>query len=621
MTPGATPSEAGKPAMGPGNIDELWRRGARAARRARWVHLAEGAPIILALVAAAATLAVWALKLSRPELAMALCLAAGVVATVAIAAVLFRKQPPDQGLRALDFHHQLSDRLRTAAWLRRAEVAGRALTPWESAALHDGVARAPTLDVAGAVPWPRMRYLWVTPLLLAAAVFSWWVPIRPAAPVTPVATDVEPRVHVDTEALDSLDRSLGIKDPSPLALSAAKELSQVVEEIRDSKLGQEEAFRRLRTIEESIDAASQVERERLRGLDRLGKTLAATRELADAGSSLSKGNLAKARADLQALAKALREQAVSPEAKKRLEEALAKASRVQTEALKAVEMRRAALAEERDRLTQMAATQKGNAGSPGAARDGAAAKERQLERLTRETEEEKRINRELERLQRELAEAAEHMMRDAGLTASDFEDMASDLERFENESTSLEEKKKLKEQLEALRDLLRESAKDPSQAKREFSKRAKGGKGGQPGKKGPQHGDSGPGGTMPGLGERAIPLPIKRPSAETSGAPGDGPSAGEGSDPNLRGDATEAMRPNALVATSGIDNEEGVTHSQAIERAASEGFSSSAYARVYREYESVVQERIDKENIPVGAKSYVKKYFDLIRPRGAKGEP
>ena len=62
---------------------------------------------------------------------------------------------------------------------------------------------------------------------------------------------------------------------------------------------------------------------------------------------------------------------------------------------------------------------------------------------------------------------------------------------------------------------------------------------------------------------------------------------------------------------------EGPARSEVIEAAAERGFASGHYAKVYREYHTVAEESLSKEEIPGGYRFYVRRYFQLIRPREA----
>lgn len=100
------------------------------------------------------------------------------------------------------------------------------------------------------------------------------------------------------------------------------------------------------------------------------------------------------------------------------------------------------------------------------------------------------------------------------------------------------------------------------------------------------------------------------------GDPGHGPGWGTGHDDNVQG----KQPTNPKVATQdtqvqGNDTGQGGSRSEVILGAAERGFASRGYTKVYREYHTVAEEALDKDEIPGGYRFYVRRYFQLIRPR------
>jgi hypothetical protein len=69
---------------------------------------------------------------------------------------------------------------------------------------------------------------------------------------------------------------------------------------------------------------------------------------------------------------------------------------------------------------------------------------------------------------------------------------------------------------------------------------------------------------------------------------------------------------------AGQDTGQGSSRSEVIQGAAERGFTSRGYQKVYREYHTVAEEALAKDEIPGGYRSYVRRYFELIRPRENK---
>ena len=97
------------------------------------------------------------------------------------------------------------------------------------------------------------------------------------------------------------------------------------------------------------------------------------------------------------------------------------------------------------------------------------------------------------------------------------------------------------------------------------------------------------------------------------GQPGRG--WGEGHDGNLQGGATNPKMGTQDTQVQGADTGQGGSRSQVILGAAERGFASHGYKKVYTEYHQVAEESLNKDEIPGGYRFYVKRYFQLIRPR------
>ncbi len=59
----------------------------------------------------------------------------------------------------------------------------------------------------------------------------------------------------------------------------------------------------------------------------------------------------------------------------------------------------------------------------------------------------------------------------------------------------------------------------------------------------------------------------------------------------------------------------GESRSQVIRAASEKGFANREYKDVYGDYSPVVEEVMDREDVPPGYRYYVKRYFELIKPR------
>lgn len=126
-------------------------------------------------------------------------------------------------------------------------------------------------------------------------------------------------------------------------------------------------------------------------------------------------------------------------------------------------------------------------------------------------------------------------------------------------------------------------------------------------------------------GERMMMLSAGKGSGSQSGGSQGGGSGGEGNepgrgvgtghDPKVQGGATRPNVGTQDTQVAGNDTGQGGSRSEVILGAAERGFASRGYQRVFREYHTVAEEALDKDEIPGGYRFYVRRYFQLIRPR------
>ena len=118
-------------------------------------------------------------------------------------------------------------------------------------------------------------------------------------------------------------------------------------------------------------------------------------------------------------------------------------------------------------------------------------------------------------------------------------------------------------------------------------------------------------------------LMLSQSHAQASGHGGEGGrgegqgahSWGTGHDEHLQGGATSSKGGTEDTEVQGQDTGQGASRSEVIQGAAERGFASRRYTNVYREYHAVAEEALGKDEIPGGYRFYVKRYFQLIRPR------
>ncbi|HWA77128.1 MAG TPA: hypothetical protein VG937_32555 [Polyangiaceae bacterium] len=550
---------------------------------------------------------------------------------------LLRRPPRFAAALALDHHHGLGDRVTTA--LSLLEVPADQRGGFVTAAIDDGLGVADKLDPRRAVPVPIPRELGVSVLLMGALLSVLWFEVR-SERVLPPPPSFEPLVMAgdDLELFADLAHRLAERAEDPESLAAIRRFNALVEDIAARRLERREAFEKMSDLESELAKSAEIDREaRELGLEGLARELARSGLAKTAAQALDEKRLADAEQALRELSDRLKrkERAPSRAELDRLRSAAARASRVNGERLAAIEQRRRELTDERKSLLDPK-NQGKPAGDPGKVEEN----RRKLERLERDRDRAERAARQLSDLDRELAKAAEDLAKQqtqAG--AEDIRRSADELSKVQKREMGEKEKRELLERLREMKELLRQQGQGGQERMRQmarFGQRARGGKGGK-GQGDSQSGSSkgqksGPG----GLGRtelvevpRIVRTPGQSPGSSSGegkpggdkGTPGtdpgsgSGPQAGTGHDDRLSGDATQAQGQTHDVSAAGIDTGQGSASAEVIHGAAERGFVGKQYRDVYREYETVAEQSLEHDQIPPGYRFYVRRYFQLIRPR------
>ncbi|PIE17157.1 MAG: hypothetical protein CSA66_06675 [Proteobacteria bacterium] len=305
--------------------------------------------------------------------------------------------------------------------------------------------------------------------------------------------------------------------------------------------------------------------------------------------------------------------------------------------------------------------------------------ERALEQLRREQAQQSQARRQLERLQRELSAAAKEMLRRlaarqqlaGGASGEQLRQAAGVLRRMSRQAAGRRQARAAKARLGKLEEMLRRAGKGHEQQAGRGQEQGRGGEGrrgprgprgqGGDGAKGGQGsemerflaraGGGAPGGERPGgqgtqgqgegaaeggrqimvagageegmvllgpgqaggAGQGRAPMPHGEGGAPAAqGLAGDG--AGAGHDRRLMGAKTrlDVRHQEGFVAGQ---QGAGASQSVVVFDAASKGFATRAYRDVHQDYSQVVEDALDRQQIPPGKRGYVRRYFDLIRPR------
>lgn len=284
--------------------------------------------------------------------------------------------------------------------------------------------------------------------------------------------------------------------------------------------------------------------------------------------------------------------------------------------------------------------------------------QREMEKLEQEQRERDEARRELEQLEKDMQRAAEELRNQLEKMTPEqrkaMEQLQKDLSRMQDEIKKLQKQRQGRGQaqmaLGSLKTVLRRIARSTmgpgggqqgqgqgqgqgqqgkSGAMRDFLQRAngKGGPGeevlveGEGGKDGEKMLILGQGGDqtviLPGLGGQGAGQRGQGQQGQGQDGPGGGKGgdgAGTQHDPNLSGDPTQISGNRKLTKVTGKEGA-GPTRSETILGAAEKGFATSAYRRVYGDYTAVSEQVMSKQRVPPGYRFYVKRYFQMIKPR------
>ncbi len=638
------------------DVTPLRRLAARAEARMRFGRALDlgttalaGAFLFSAVVLAAAKTA----KLADPT-ARKILVALAIVPFLAFAIGWLRRLPPLAGAIAIDKQAGLRDRIATAlSFSDRASKDGA--TGFERAAIADGIEHAKSASPSRAVPIPLPRD--VLAVFALAGVLAVVSMLEVRKHVTEAQTPTINALEMDPDDLEALtDFANQLKDQAHAdddMKAAVADFNKLLEDLKNKRIDRNEAFRRMAELDQKLQKSGELDRKALdEALKKVGQELKKNENTKEIGTALEKGDKKEAEKKLKELAAKMKsgQLKLNDDQKKALAEAMKKAKdRDREKTLAEMKSKREKLQAD---LEKMRAEKEKNGGkeSPEAEKERKQ-KERELERLDREEKEMASADRQLEKLDRDLEQAAADIFKDLGLAAADLDAGAEDVNKMAEDDMTADEKEELRKRLKELHDLLVQQGKlTPEQLAKlkEFMKKAKGAKGGKgkkskkPGKPG-QPGDPGDPGGEDGkdgkddddgdgdgdgkltLGADGKPIPMPgagtQPGAGQPGGtqPGDGkqpgPGWGVGHDPKMLGKKTANKVGTTDIQIAGQDNKGGPKRSEVILGAADKGFVGKGYKKVYDEYKTVAEEALKQDEIPAGYRFYVRRYFDLIRPR------
>lgn len=617
----------------------LHRPLARVRRRLRLQAALEGGALAAVVASALMLVAVylWRLHLygARGLLAFGLT-AAGVVLAGVVARAIARI-PLDRAALQIDQSHRLHDRVRSAL----AFAAEPEPTPFMQAAVADAEAAADEIDVRHAAPLARPEALTPAAILVVVTAIvallhfparSRFVAEPPRPPHLVVDRSLlDPEVQA-TRALEAAALQAGDVD----AQKMAQELNQLLSQIDAEELTRKQAFDKLAELENKYLHADDGELEYLKDkLRKAGVELGKSKLLKETGQSLKDDDVEKARKELEKLAAeaeqidAKFDKQQREEAAKALEEAAKQTAEDNKDKQRADEEKRLR-DEERQLKKQLAEKPNDEELQRKLQRN-----QRELQRLEREKQERAEQQRQLQRLQRELQKAAEQLRQKMSPEA--WKQLAQQMRQMENEISKLSSQQRAQMQIAEIKEVLRRAGQSSSgdgkqgmaqksgKGQQQNGRGGKGGKGEQLREFDQRAGGKDPsvmllGGDGKDSDQRLLlPMPMGPGGNDKGGhgdehQPGNGDGIGDEHDPNLMGDATRLSAQRHETRVQGKEGA-GPSRSQTILGSAEKGFASTGYKRVYGDYTAVVEEVMSKEKVPPGYRFYIKRYFQMIKPR------
>ena len=563
---------------------------------------------------------------ARPWLWGTLAPAAFVVAAALRGA--WSSRSPFEGALALDRHHGLEDRIANALAFSKLPVAER--TPLMQAAIADAAERAPKLEPRRAARIRLPRELAYSAALLVGLLGLAVLEVRQLRVLPPPIVQVQPMLLSadDVELFREIGQDLAKSADDPQVSAAAHRFNQLVEDIAAHRMDRREVFERLGSLERELAESSELDREAQdEGLKELARELEKSGLTKSAAEALSEKRLADAEQALRELAERLKKKQ-SPPSKAELEKlrsALQKASAASSEHQAGIDQRRKELEEEEQSLLK----KKQQGDSSPRNEQKLAENRRKLERLSRDKQRSDKSQQQLSELDKQLQEAARQLMQDAQAAGQSLESAAEDVNRMGKQQQTDEQKKEMLKRLQELREVLRQQGKggkEQMDRMQRFGERARGG-GKQPGQNGQPGNGSQPGqlrltrgsGDGPGID---VPMPGSSPGAGKEGGQDGaqtgaqaGKGYGQGHDEHLAGDPTKLDGKTQDVTAAGVDSGQGAASAEVIYGAAQRGFVGRGYQKVFTNYQTVAEQVMQQDEIPPGYRFYVRRYFQLIRPR------
>jgi len=552
--------------------------------------------------------------------------------------------------RRLDKTHQLHDRLSTALSLSKEEA-----SEFKEAQLRDAAQYVTSLQFERCAPFRRPTDIIVLGVAFGVAFFLLF--LKPPSHQHPLPQPFEVQheevldaltVAVEKERLEALKQALQDID-DPTTKEVIRELEQLLADVENRSISRKEFLERLGQIEEKhfdkqedkVDQLAEQLKEAAEELEKVAKKdLDASPDAKKLVDALKQKDLAKAAQAAEDLAKKLQNDEMSQKELERLASVLEKFSELidpndpkiqklmeenkelirklqdlfdQNKLSDKEKKRLNDLKKKQDEMEKRGNAQKGKMTS------------RELQQLQRKTEDMAKKAREAAEQKKENAkskkpdDAAKQKESDFRQEASRrAEEMKEALEQGAKEQEKKDAQRMAQKQLDELREAMQrqrsqgqkesESEQRGEQMK-DFLERARGEK-------------ERAGSTEKGQGEGNSQRQKEQAGGEDkSNSEGPKPQKSHESNSANLGEGFRELGEETSMDSKKVDENlsgrdaKGASKSEIIRAASEEGFANTQYKDVFVDYESVVEEVMEKEKVPPGYRYYVKRYFQLIRPQ------
>jgi hypothetical protein len=413
----------------------------------------------------------------------------------------------------------------------------------------------------------------------------------------------------------------------------AKGIEQLLAQAERGELTKEKLLDEMNKLDEKYrqEGSDPSPDETAKDMAETGKELEKNPLTKELGKALQKGEMEKAKEELEKLADKLDKDELTEQQKQELAKSMEKAAKAfEQKEEKRDQAQQQKIADTKEAIRKLEDKQK-QAKSDVEKQDAERRldqKKRELKKLEKEKQdrEESAQKRRLKRLHRNMDKAAKEMadkkqdkqqqQQQNRQASKSMRDVAEETGGVEKDQRKQATEKKVASQMEDLKEAMRRAKRKGNRGpkdlfgknnrNRDFEQRARGQKGSGQGWK-PGQGQGQGQGLGPGQGKG------QQPGGDGQQPGGD--SYGTGHDPDLLGDSTAKSGNTTDEGVQGVQGKDGSSRKETILSAAQKGFASAKYRDAYTDYKQIIEEVMRAEKVPNAYKFYVKKYFQKIKPQ------